>query len=250
MSRITSIINRVRINIADKKATRWSDADIIESINEGILDFVTETKSLKDTLLVEIEAGVNTYDISDYAIDIVRVQYLNKTIKSYTEAQMHDLDPYWEDQIGQELEAIVFSDLNKGKFKVYPKITELAANIITQNQVYGGLIDITTDTELFNLLSAEDMPTQVNKYMTIYYVKRPAIVEIDSEMEIDADYDTAIVFYVTGMLLRGDTDAQNRSFSAEQLSLYGNVIARAKKSNFNNNNSTSGRATSYNGGFK
>jgi len=254
MSRITSMISRIRTAVADKRSTRWSNDDIIDTINEGLLDFVSDTKSLRAKCYIEVEADVNTYSIKDIATDITRVQYLNKTLPITTDLKLTKSVNFWEDKYGNTLQYIVFDDLDKGSFKIYPKINaeNLAANIINQNQIYGAIIDITTDYDLFNLMDSENIAKEVNKYMTVYYVKRPSIITIDTldeDMELDADYDTAIVFYVTGMLLRGDSDAQNRSFSAEQLTLYGNIVIRAKNTGTSNNNSTNRRGTEYNGGF-
>lgn len=252
MSRVSSIIDRIRVGLADKRATRWDDNDIINTINEGLLDFVSETKALKAKAFIEVEANVNTYNIQDLAVDILRVQYLNQTVPVTSDTKLSAKNYLWEDEIGLTIRNVLFDDLNKGSFKIYPKITELAANVIESNQPYGAIIDITTDYDIFNYIESNDIANQVNKYMTVYYVKRPNIITIDTldeDMELDADYDTSLVFYVTGMLLRGDSDAQNRSFSAEQLSLYGNVVTRAKTSSSSNNNSINNRATSYNGGF-
>lgn len=251
MSRISSIVSRIRSNVGDKRATRWSDADIIEIVNEGLIDFVSATKTLKAVIAFELEYNVNLYDLSPYAIDIIKVQYLNRTIPTITETQMAKKDDMWEDTVGTEVSYVVFDDLKKGTFKIYPRIKDLTVNIIEQNQVYGALIDIVADPELYSILADGEITS--NKFMRVFYVKRPNAVTIntlDADMELDEDYDTAIVLYTSGMLLRWDVDSQNRSFSAEQLQLYGAYVRRASISSSKNNNSTNKRTTSYNGGFE
>jgi hypothetical protein len=249
MSRIENILANIRNDVSDEKETRWSDADILLKINQAVLDFVGKTKILKDTALIELETNQNFYDISDIALDILRVQYLNKTVHAITEQQLASLDPYWEDTVSSSFTHVVFEDLKKGSFKIYPKVEDLTLNIFEQNQPYGILIDITTDINVYSLI--EDA-TGIDKFMTVYYVKRPSIIEIDTldeDIPLPEEYDKAIIFYTTGMLLRGDSDAQNRSFSAEQLQLYGNEVISASGTSSSNNNSVNSRQTSYNGGF-
>lgn len=253
MSRVESIYNRIRTNLNDQNEVRWPEPDIISSINEGILDFITRTKTLKSRLYIELEKNVNLYDVKDYAVDVIKVQFLNKTLGVKTEKDMTNINILWEDIVGLEVKYVIFDDLNKGEFKTYPRVSELTANIITSNSDYGALIDINTDSEIFNLINAEDIAQSVNKYLTVFIVKRPEIITlatIDSVMELDANYDTAIVFYVTGMLLRGDSDAQNRSFSAEQLLLYEGYVKNGSSSSEKSNNSINNRVTQYNGGFQ
>lgn len=252
MSRITSIVKRIRTSVADKKATRWEDDDIIDYVNEALLEFVSSTKCMKDIMRIELEANVNYYDLSPYACDILRVQYLNGTMNVSTEKELYSKNLYWEDVVAKEPTTVVFDDLKKGVFKIYPKVTELAANVISQNQQYGIVIDIDVDYAIFNLPSIADIGNTVTKYLTVHYVKRPDTVTmetLDEDMELDADYDTAIIFYVTAMLLRGDSDAQNRSFSSEQFTLYSNIVTKASINSSSNNNSINNRATRYNGGF-
>ena len=251
MSRVASIVSRIRINLGDKKETRWTDNEIIDTINEGLLDFVSETKTIKSVILFELEQNINIYNISNIAMDILKVQYLNKTIPVYTEDQLVKLDSDWENTIGTEVKCVMFDDLPKGQFKIYPRIQDLAVPIVEQNQVYGALIDITADADLFSILESDAVT--VSKYMKVYYVKRPnkiTISTVDLDMELDEDYDTAMVLYTTGILLRGDQDAQNRSFSAEQLQLYGAYVRRASESSASNNNSANKRRTVYNGGIQ
>lgn len=249
MSRILDIISDIRNDVSDKKKTRWSDEDILLKINQAIIDFVGKTKILKGTALIEIEKNQNFYDISNIALDILKVQYLNKTVSTITEEQLSKLDEFWEDTISDTFTKVIFSDLKKGSFKIYPKIDNLALNIFEENQPYGIIIDITTDLLTYSLI--ED-GIGIAKYMTVYYVKRPITIDEDTtdiDMPLPSEYDKAIIFYATGMLLRGDNDAQNRSFSAEQLQLYGNEVLYASKTSSSNNNSVGGRQTSYNGGF-
>jgi len=99
---------------------------------------------------------------------------------------------------------------------------------IPLNQIYGVTTDIEVDEEdytqypnIFGVLTDLDIITD---YLDIYYIKKPTEL-----LEIDDIWDKAIKFYVVGMALRYDADAQNTARGNEYLQLYANELQEMKK---------------------
>jgi hypothetical protein len=133
---------------------------------------------------------------------------------------------------------------------MYPKIKEGTANIITQNQLYGGIIDIEVTDGLFNLPMSEEIETDLYKYLAIFYTAKPKTIAIDSpdeDIEIDTVHDKALAFYISGQALRYDADTLNRQFSAEQLQLFYSYVEASKNNEMSANNTFSRHTIPYRG---
>ena len=55
MTRIESILLQVRDVLADHKKQRWSDEVLIRLLNEGLLNFILQARTLKLKAYIELE---------------------------------------------------------------------------------------------------------------------------------------------------------------------------------------------------
>jgi hypothetical protein len=251
MSRITDIINNVRIDLGDTNSTRYSNDILIRHLNSAINDFVMATKCLKERIYVGLNYSSAIYDLRPYALDFIRAEYLGRAIEAKSFSDLDLIDHDWQSAIGTEVQYIAFDNLNKGMFRVYPRV-EGAIDIISQNSLYGGLIDITIGDDDYQIPSLEDIDSNLAQYIVVYVVKKPNKVTIntlDSALEINSLYDNALEKYITAMCLRSDTDANNRAYGNEQLQLYSNYVTSAKNSESLANNRVADRVIKYRGGF-
>jgi hypothetical protein len=251
MSRITDIINNVRIDLGDTNSTRYSNDILIRHLNSAINDFVMATKCLKERIYVGLNYSSAIYDLRPYALDFIRAEYLGRAIEAKSFSDLDLIDHDWQSAIGTEVQYIAFDNLNKGMFRVYPRV-EGAIDIISQNSLYGGLIDITIGDDDYQIPSLEDIDSNLAQYIVVYVVKKPNKVTIntlDSALEINSLYDNALEKYITAMCLRSDTDANNRAYGNEQLQLYSNYVTSAKNSESLANNRVVDRVIKYRGGF-
>lgn len=252
MSIVTNIINRARITLADTNATRFTNESLVLLMNEGIETFVELTNTLRQTLYVELEENVSIYDISDYALMIERVEYLGKIIPAKTIEEMDQLSLNWRTDTGEEVLYTVFNKLNKGQIRIYPLLTNGVSDIVSQNQVYGGLIDVTVSEGLFNLPSISQAEVSVPKYLVVSAIKKPDILTFnstDEDYELDTSFNKAISAYITAIALRNDESEQNRAFGNEQIQIFNTYVDKAMKDSSRNFNTALPRKVKYNNGF-
>ena len=250
MTRIESILLQVRDVLADHKKQRWSDEVLIRLLNEGLLNFILQARTLKLKTYIELENNTAVYDLSKYAISIDRVQYLEKVLGSKTEEEMDKMDISWQVKEGSEPELIVFDNQKQGAFRIYPIITQNALDNIEQNSLYGILIDINVIDDLFKLPSFGNAPFGGKKFIIVYYTGKPRILTIDSvdeDIDLDTLYDQAMISYISGQALRFDADTLNRQFGAEQLSIYKSYVEQAKVKEAEANNTFIRRDVAYKG---
>lgn len=250
MTRIESILLQVRDVLADHKKQRWSDEVLIRLLNEGLLNFILQARTLKLKAYIELENNTAVYDLSKYAISIDRVQYLEKVLGSKTEEEMDKMNISWQIKEGSEPELIVFDNQKQGVFRIYPIITQNALDNIEQNSLYGILIDINVIDDLFKLPSFGNVSYEGKKFIIVYYTGKPRILTIDSvdeDIDLDTLYDQAMISYISGQALRFDADTLNRQFGAEQLSIYKSYVEQAKVKEAEANNTFIRRDVAYKG---
>lgn len=248
MSRITDIIENVRVDLGDSDAQRYSDTTLLRHLNAAISDFVLATKCLKERLYVGLNENTAIYDLRPYVLDFIRVEYLGKNIeaKSFTELDLICRD--WQIKTGTEVEYITFEHMSKGMFRIYPRVSGAIDNI-EQNSLYGGLIDITINDDDYQVPSIQDIESELEKYLVMYIVKKPKIVTLLDELETSEEYDRALEKYVKAMCLISDTDSINRQYGTEQLQLYSAYVPLVKNSEALSNNVVDDRVIRYKGAF-
>jgi len=251
MSRITDMMDNIRIDLGDSTAQRYTDVILERHINRAISDFVIATKCLRERIYLELNSSSSIYDLRNYAIDFIRVEYLDKTILAKSYEELDIISDTWQSDTGEKVEYVTFDHLSKGMIRVYPIVTG-SVDIITQPNLYGGLIDITIDESTYQIPSINDVEQNINQYLVCYIVKKPNTITkntIDDDLELSIIYDKAIETYVTSLCLRSDTDAQNRSYANEQLQIYNNYVAECITEQSLDNNKLQDRVIKYRGAF-
>lgn len=247
----SDVLTAARDVLADVDKTRWPDTTLIRILNEGIANFTITTKHAKSRLYLSLETNIGKYDISDYAINIERVMYLNRVLEAKSTTEMDKINLYWEDEIAAEPRYVIFDTLRPGVFKVYPKIMAGIGPVVSQNQVYGALIDIGFTDDVFSLPTFTSIEQGVNKYLVIDYIEKPELVsDLTDSIDIHEMYRPALIAYVSGQALRLDGDAQNRQFGAEQIQIYSSYVDKVIKNESSVNNTFHARTTAYRGGFE
>jgi len=251
MSRITNIISNVRIDLGDTNTQRYTDDILIRHLNSAISDFVLATKCLRERIYVGLSVSAAIYDLRPYVLEFIRTEYLGRNIEAKSYVELDKLDVDWQSATGTEVKYVTFDHLNKGMIRVYPRV-EGAIDIVTQNSLYGGLIDITIGDDDYQIPSIEDVESNLDQYLIVYVIKKPKVVTIntiDTDLELHSMYDKALELYVTAMCLRSDTDAVNRQYGNEQLQLYVNYVDSCKNSESVDSNIIHDRIVEYRGAF-
>lgn len=252
MSRITNIIDNVRLELGDTSAQRYTTDMLIRYLNLAIEDFVFATRCLKERIYMGLGTANAIYDMRNYAIEFERIEYNNQNIEALSFIELDAINKEWQTEVGYEVQYVTFDHMPKGMLRIYPKITG-AFNNIEQNSLYGGLVDITINDDIYQIPSIADIDENLEKYLVLYCIKKPkevAIDTLDSELELHDSYDAALIYFIKSKLLRNDTDANNRQYGNEELQLYANFCNRVKVDVAKANNIIQDRIVRYNGGFE
>lgn len=245
---VSDILTSVRDVLADQSKKRWQDDVLIRLLNSGVRNFILTTGYAKAKIYVGLEQEVSTYDLSNYAISIDRVMYKDKVLEAKSDVEMDLINPTWEDEVGLEPRYVIFENLRQGVFRIYPKVSDEASEIISQNQVYGGLIDINVTEDFAIIPGMEDVAFSAIKHVVVYYIERHAeLTSLDDTVKLPDLYKEAVVAFVTGQALRLDQDTLNRQFGAEQLSIYDNYVTKALGKEAKANNTFHNRQVAYRG---
>lgn len=252
MSRVASIIDNARVTLSDTNKTRYSDSVLVKYLNDGLTDFVLNTKILKERIFLELNPTASIYDLSPYVLEFLRFQFQTKVIPVLSQEELDKVSLTWQDEIGDEVECVTLSDMRKGWLRIYPRVIT-GADAIDQNSLFGGLIDISINDDNYQIPSITDVENTIKNFLTIFVVKKPKVLTLttpDSELELGSEYDLAMEYYVTARALRSDTDSLNRNYGAEQLQLYNTYVAEASLSNSVGNQSVAERVINYRGGIR
>jgi hypothetical protein len=217
-------------------------------LNAGVKDFVLQTKCLRQTIYLGLNSTTSVYDLSSVVQEFLRIEYLNTTIEAKTQEELDVLDPDWKEAEGETIKYVTFSDLSRGIIRIYPKLTSDIPSVVTQNSLYGAIIDFTLNDDTYEIPNIADIEDNLSYYLVAYAVKKPSPVTLDTldvDFELNSIYDDAIELYITYRALRSDTDAENRQFGSEQLQLYNNYVAESKLSGSSNNEDVSSRVINY-----
>lgn len=247
-TRVENIITKARRILSDKNATRWTNDDLVDLLNEGLEQFVRNAKLLKKRKYLPLENDVSLYDLSGVASSIFRVQYLNKAIPSKLSAEMDRRDAEWEDTTGEEVECVIFDTYKSCKFKIYPKITADGADIYSANSNYGGLIDVTVTDDVTLLDNVADIAVDVTKYLVIFMIGKPTVLtyaSVDDDVELDEDFDEAMVAYIAGQSLIYDQDTKSKELALVQLGIYDSLLQQARSKEAMNSNTVTEYTTEY-----
>jgi len=248
MSRVTTILTKARKLLADRDSKRWSDQDLLDELNDGLSNFILHTKSLKLRIGISLETNVGIYNMGSYASSIERVQYLNKALKPKLSSQMDLIDSEWQDTTGDEPRFVIFDKYQNSEFRIYPKPTKDAADIIIQNSLFGGLIDISITDEITILPDLDNIASSINKFLVVYYIGRPRLLNItslDTDVDLHPSYDQALVHYIVGQCLLYDQDSMSSELGLKQLSMYESYVDKVKKKESKNNSAYSEYVTEY-----
>ncbi len=234
----SAILTDARYTLSDVNKKRWTDARLLSLLYQGIVEAAQKTTLFQEELYIILTNGLSTIDLSQRALVVYRVEYLDEAVEFKTYEEMDKINVTWQNIIGNKLLKIVYDKSNRGVFRLYPTIQNSINTNIEYSSPYGvvtGLtyteieLDITTD---FGDISSIDP----SGYVKVFYRKKPAVIpNINTEIEIDDILQEPLTHYVIGMALRDNTDAQNRAMSKEEIALFYEQIGQfsiAKSKNF------------------
>lgn len=223
-----NILDDIRYSLSDTRRERWSDERLLSLMTEAIKELAAKTILFVETVIVVVQDDVVDIDLSDRAVKIVRAEYLDLPIEFKTFEEMDCYKKQWQKDKGDKVEAIIYDKQKRGQVKLYPIPQNNIADYITYpNGVYGIVTDISySDIQPVMYNNYGDISgIPENALIKFYYVrKHDNIVDVNQELNIDEICEAPIKRYVVGSALRDNIDAQNRTFGAEELNRYYQMV--------------------------
>ncbi len=221
------ILETVRYRLADTRKDRWTDKRLLALLSNGLKDIAKNTTLFVETVFVILQDNVVDIDLTDRAVKIIRVEYLDQVLPFITFDEMDKKDPEWQLAEGDEIEYIVYDKQARGCVKIYPIVT----NQINDNIVYNSNYGVVTSISYGDI-----QPYMSNVYgdisgipdtgiLKVYYIrKHDTITDIEQELEIDELCEDPLNHYIVGHALRDNQDTQNRAIGNEELNLYKSLV--------------------------
>lgn len=182
MTRVETILSKVRANLSDLDKERWTDEQLITYIDSAQKELVALTGSLKDVIYINLVNGEQVYTLPDEVINILAVFYNSKKLpfKAMDEEFLTD---------DKGLPQYVLTNMvNDGKIILYP---------------------------------IPDGIDEKNDYLKVFVTKMPRqVTSVDDILDINGMYDLAIEYYVTYRALIGNQDTVSLQLAAEFKSKY------------------------------
>ena len=242
MTRIESILVKVRDTLNDKDADRWSNQVLLRLLYDACCDVAKEANVLRKILPIQIRKGRFIYKLPEDLLIIKAIVYGGKElpIKS-TEWLAQQTETWRKSTTKNQITHIVYDKLDSLQIQVFPRpLDAKEAYADLDPTIYGtdtGIEDYSLDGSndfgvISNILDSNtiddvDSPfgiiTDMNEsdFMSVIYVRRPkAIDSVNDSLEFAPLCDSAFKYYVAGMALRNDLDVQNRQMASEELDLY------------------------------
>lgn len=267
MSKASDIILMARETLADPLATRWSDGRLLRLLDEAQKDICYKARLLRAHTSLPVFEDIADYYLPKDALLLDKV-YINKQDVPLVGAERLDLElPKWQLSKGTP-KGVVFDKQNRNKLRLYPIPSETSSKKDTEVEGFGVITEgnsattittaygITTGivgTEVF-MSSVYGEAVDISKLlyiMDVYYIQTaPDILSLDDELVVDAIFNKALRYYITGRALRDDMDTQNRQVGNEELQFYVAELQEAMKDSASDyTNSITQYTTTYRTGF-
>lgn len=255
-TRIEDILENARDLLADALPTaRWDDDKLIRFLNEGYKEAVITNKLLKGTAEFFIADDVRFIQLPDEIHLPTRVLFNGVKIPFLThqdlDAQHEEHNPprFWECSEGPEPKAIIFDlqdrrsgtifpilrNINKDTYIINPNSFGVLLTIGAVSSVNPfGVVVTTTDSVKENGFITPSLGVAVSAddvgVLKIFFNRKPGpLVNINSVIEIDSNFDIALKYYIIHMAFAADQDTMDIRMSEKYLGMYVAKIAIAKQ---------------------
>lgn len=248
----SALLTKVRQNLSDTNKSRWTDERLLSLLNDGLSILTLDTILFMDKVYVELIKDLQDYDISNFAVRIVRAEYQGVPLSIVSHEMMDKLDAGWRTKTRSKFTHLMTDKARPGQYSLYPTVENLDNTLVDNvNGPYGIITDITyTDYQLQTTNDPGEIGTpEAAGWLLVYFTKKlDTITSLDDNIDTEDFVGVGLQHYITGRALRDNMDTQNRAVSAEEFTLWDALVEKYKieKSKLY---AQTGLTTSYRGGF-
>jgi len=233
------VITGAREILSDLDKDRWADERLINLLNNGLLDLAMNTNLFTSKKYVELQNNVRSYDFSEVAVRILRVQYLEKVLPFKTLEEMDSQNISWETVTGDTPKAIIINKQNRSNFTVYPEPLDVPGEGIEFPEAYGIVTSFTYAELDFADVYGDIASITIPGLIVSYSEKQPKVETLVDVVTVDEFAKVALEHYIAGFAFRDNMDAQNRQMGAEEIALYSTLMNKMKEEKSKNFTQTS-----------
>lgn len=217
------VIKAARQILSDVSPARWTDERLIALLNDGLMDISRTTVIFTETLFVALINGQVEYDLSPWALKILRMEYEDRELPVTSHEELDVKTPLWQTVKGPKARAYILDKQKEAHFKIYP----ILENANVSNVDFGGSYGIITaisysELEINVAGTFGDLgPVAEDGFVKVFYIrKHPKVTELTDELFVSNIVEEPLSHYIAGRALRDNQDTQNRAVGNEELGLY------------------------------
>lgn len=217
------VIKSARFILSDTDAQRWTDERLLALLNDGLADIAKTTILFIDTVFVELVNEQTDYDLSAFAVKIIRIEYEDKPLTLTTFGEMDKKYPIWQQAEGDKLKAYMLDKQREANIKVYPKLKNSNLANVDFGGTYGIITGVTYSDLQLNVSNVfGDLGAVAEDgFIKVFYVRKVArLTSLLDEIYVSSIAEEPLAHYVAGRALRDNQDTQNRTLGNEEINLY------------------------------
>ena len=217
------VIKSARYVLSDSDAQRWTDERLLALLNDGLADIAKTTILFIDTVFVELVNDQTDYDLSSFAVKIIRIEYEDKPLALTSFSEMDKKFPLWQQTEGDKLKAYLLDKQREANIKVYPKLKNTNLANVDFGGSYGLITGVTYSELQLNVSSVfGDLGAVAEDgFIKVFYVrKHERVTDLLDELYVSSVAEEPLAHYVAGRALRDNQDTQNRTLGNEEINLY------------------------------
>jgi hypothetical protein len=283
MSRISTILNNVRIPLNDRAKERWSDEDLLLFISKAQKDITKECPILKDWVILPLSLGQSLYVLPENTVEVIECRYDGTPLRMRTHAEMDKQAVTgeliirsqtlnvnnWETAITEDTPTtIIYDKFRRRQIRIWP--TPVSQNLTVVDTDLDTFYGLVTSVDEFTMIgdfgfagtildTDEGIPLYENGVYGIFseIVDQASVLihraklsddltSVEDELQVDIICDEAIEHFVVARAFNNDQIEKNRQTAAEHLAWYNREIIKLKDNMAVNIQANEYRETSYN----
>lgn len=191
MTRVESILVRVRDSLADPDGRKWSTEHLLRLLDEGQKDLCRKAKLLRTEIDMTVLGGVQEYKLPSDFLLLDSVLYNGRALDFCGHSEIESKDKFWAKREGEPT-AVIYDKQMAGSFKLYPRplvdpqiLAQVVPSIIMR--------DNERIKEDFGVLSFVEPPSEFKQDFGV-------CVSITGFWTVQEDVDTPSLHVVEGKL--------------------------------------------------
>jgi len=188
---VSDVVNAVNIKVDNSVSARFTEAEIISTVNECLLELAIDTNLYNKTVDISVAVGQDTHVLPTDLSDIMYAYFEGNAVQILTSIEMYAIAPGWRNSTDSISISHVIYNEEDTTFITYPKLLEI-------------------------------------KDLTIIGTGIPTIVSaLTDTINLKSTYKNIIVYYIAGILLSNTGRTEDINRGVGYLNMYNQKLKTA-----------------------